>query len=505
MTRKSRNCVIENKNTSVFRVAGYVRLSVFKEEGENTSIQNQKNIIDDYIKNKPDMILEKWYVDEAASGRNFRRDAFEEMLEDLEDGKVNCIIIKDLSRFSRDFIGAGYYIEKYFPLNNIRFISITEKLDTWNNIYDTDDYGNSRHNFRLTNALNEAVAKDISIKTSAKLNVLAKEGCFIAPRAPYGFIKETKHKLGIDSDAAIVVRHIFEMASENIGITEITRRLNQEDILTPMEYAISKGAKGNYSTGTGKWSTRTVKDILTNITFAGHLCQGKDRITVYNTHQAIIEQDLFDKVEEALKVRSNNTIQSNNSVDKEENALKGKIICGCCGNKLQRRKGSGNSDWHYFTCITNNRQGAGSCDGMYIRESEIIDKIKRDINAFIDATEPKIKKTSAEKQELRRQMFMFDMKDAKSNIIKASYLHQFNDGKITKDDFRVKADELIYHTEEIAKLDNEIKALDALREKYNFYAKVREGKDQINKFLKECVEKIVVNSKENIDRLILRC
>ena len=242
-----------------------MRLSVSHEEGENTSIATQKLIIDEFVSNQPDMIFKKWYADEGASGSNFNRLAFQEMLEDLKSGKVSCIIVKDLSLFSRDFIGSGYYIEKYFPLNNIRFISIAENFDMKNDIYETDTSGYPKHDYRLINALNEAVVKDISTKTSESLKALAKEGCFLAPRAPYGYVKETKHKLEIDTAAASIVKRRFEMARQNIGITKITRKLNKENILTPMEYAVSNGAKGNYNIGISKLSTRTIEDMLTMV------------------------------------------------------------------------------------------------------------------------------------------------------------------------------------------------------------------------------------------------
>lgn len=495
MARKSRKYVIENSSSEIIKVAGYVRLSVSHEDGENTSIATQKLIIDEFVSNQPDMILEKWYVDEGASGSNFNRLAFQEMLEDLKSGKVSCIVVKDLSRFSRDFIGSGYYIEKYFPLNNIRFISIAENFDTKNDIYETGASMYPKHDYRLINALNEAVVKDISTKTSESLKVLAKEGCFLAPRAPYGYVKETKHKLGIDTVASCIVKRIFEMARQNVGITEITRTLNKDNILTPMEYAVSNGAKGNYNIGTSKWSTRTIKDMLTNITYAGHLCQGKDNITVLNTHDAIVDQSLFDEVQAILQ---NNTI-NRSKAPISENPIKGKVICGCCDSKMQRRKGSGNANWYYFTCITNNRQGWGNCEGMYIRESEIIDKIKQDINNFIIATEPRIKKMSAEKQELRKQRFMLDLEDARSRALWKSYYEQFCDGDISKEDFRAKADDLTYHTEEIVKLDKEVKELDDLREKYNFYVKVRDGKIDVGEFIEKWIKYFCIISKSDIE------
>ncbi|GEM_PF-5688933 len=139
---------------------------------------------------------------------------------------------------------------------------------------------------------------------------------------------------------------------------------------------------------------------------------------------------------------------------------------------MQLRNGSGNTDWYYFTYITNNRQGANSCEGIYSRESRRIDKIKQDINTFIIETEPRIKKMSAEKQELRKQMFMLDLEDTKSKVLLQSYYEQLSVGDINKEEFRTRGDKLIYNIEKIVKLDKAIKELDSLREQYNFYVKV---------------------------------
>ena len=154
MARKSRKYVIEKSNSGMFKVGGYIRLSVSKEEQPNTSIESQRLIIEDYIKNDTDLILHKLYIDENVSGSTFKRNGFEDMIEDIESGEVNCVVVKDLSRFSREFIGAGYYIEKYFPLHGVRFISISENFDTLNDIYYSDKFGNLKHNFQLTLLMN---------------------------------------------------------------------------------------------------------------------------------------------------------------------------------------------------------------------------------------------------------------------------------------------------------------------------------------------------------------
>ena len=156
------------------------------------------------------------------------------------------------------------------------------------------------------------------------------------------------------------------MAVRQMGLTEIVRTLNQEKILTPISYAITNGLKGNYDKGNGLWNTRSVKKILTNITYTGVLVQGKKNILIENTHEAIVSKIVFDKVQCLLSGKPHR-LETTVKSSIEDNPLKGKVICGNCGGKLQRKRGAGNADWYFFTCITKNRMGAEHCSGMYIR------------------------------------------------------------------------------------------------------------------------------------------
>lgn len=262
---------------------------------------------------------------------------------------------------------------------------------------------------------------DISTKVSSNLNELAKQGLFIAPRAPFGYKKINKQKLGIDHMAALVVKRIFKFASEGVRLKKIACTLSEEGVLTPMEYATSNGSKGNYNADTGKWIIRTIKDILVNITYVAHLCQGKGKITALNTHNAIIEQAVFDKVEGIINPSDKPAYHKTSTNNINENPLKGKAICGCYGGKMQRRKGAANAEWYFSTCITNNRKGKGSCEGMYVRESAIVDKIRLDIDSFIDVNTPIIKRISVEKQAMRKSMYELHLEDQNTNSKKRSF------------------------------------------------------------------------------------
>ena len=288
---------------------------------------------------------------------------------------------EDLSRFGRDHIDVGFYLEKYFPVKGVRFISINENWDSVDGVTNQNHLKMKGNPIPLANLMNEVFVKDIRQKTQSSIDLCIKQGGFVAPRAPFGYQKapDNCHQLIVDRIAADVVQRIFDMAVKQMGLSEIVRILNQEKILTPIRYAISNGLKGNYDKGNGLWNTRSVKKILTNITYTGVLVQGKENILIENTHEAVVNKIVFDKVQYLLSGnphRLETTVKS--SI--EDNPLKGKVICGDCGGKLQRKRGAGNADWYFFTCITKNRMGVEYCSGMYVRETAVIDAVRAELS-----------------------------------------------------------------------------------------------------------------------------
>lgn len=285
-------------------------------------------------------------------------------------------------------IDVGYYVQIFFPSQKIRFISIANGIDTLDGMTNITFGKLPSDQISLTSLIDEQYAIDISKKTQSVLKNYIEEGKYAAPRAPYGDRKSDRdcHTLVLDVKSAVVVKDIFSMAFGRISINEIVRRLNTQGIPTPISYTVSQGLKGNYNRGNGLWNSRTVKDILINRTYVGDLEQGKDKHIVQNTHEPLVRRDVFDAVQlllsEGASINPNKT-----NVPREDNILRGKVICGCCGNKMQRRKGSGNASWYFFTCISNNRLGAGHCTGMYIREADIINAILNEVKNYIHDNE----------------------------------------------------------------------------------------------------------------------
>jgi len=234
LTRKSRKNLVENGvvKCDLLKAAGYIRLSVNKSDRLSDSIENQKKIIEDYAKTDSDIQFERFYIDDKASGRDFDRPAFNEMLEDIRAGNINCVIVKDLSRLGRDMIDVGYYVQMFFPSKRVRFISIGNKIDTLDGMTNISFGKLPGDRIPLTSLIDEQYAIDISKKTQFVLDSYIKDGKFVAPRAPYGYRKSESdcHVFVPDMEAAAVVKEIFYMASRKISINEIIRRLNAAEM-----------------------------------------------------------------------------------------------------------------------------------------------------------------------------------------------------------------------------------------------------------------------------------
>lgn len=372
MSRTSRKNITQVVATQkVYRAAGYIRLSVMKGNQDHDSIENQKAIIKDVLSSKSDIELHQFYVDGNATGTSFERKGLQQMMTDIADGKINCVIVKDLSRLGRDAIEVGYYVQHLFPQKGVRFISILDIFDTIDGITDIATGIAPGLSFSAINIFNQEYAADISRKTQASIDNHIRAGKCVAAKAPFGYMKSAEdcHQLLVDPQPAEVVKEIFAMAERHIGLTEIVRRLNLAHIPTP-----SCTQQDDIDLTDSTWNSRTVKYILTNRTYTGDLQQGKDDVVVENTHEALVSKDVFSKIQE--KFQAAGTYASTILKPIADNPLRGKVICASCGSKMQRRKGRGNVDWYSFTCITNNRKGCGCSTGMYIRETEILSVLK---------------------------------------------------------------------------------------------------------------------------------
>ncbi len=239
MARKSRKGSVETpavqEQDVVYNAAAYIRLSSDAKRKPGDSLYNQQDIIENFIAASPDIRLADIYIDNQATGTNFERPAFVRMLEDVESGRINCIIVKDLSRFGRNAIDCGYYIEKHLPALGVRFIAVTDSFDSLE--------GDGGVMLPLKNVIAESYALDISRKCRSVQRQNIQDGRFVGRMAPYGFSKapEDCHRLIIDEEAAPIVRQIFDWAASGMGVGEIIRMLNEKGVLPPSHYKWEKG------------------------------------------------------------------------------------------------------------------------------------------------------------------------------------------------------------------------------------------------------------------------
>ena len=380
MARKSRKHQIVTLQQPHCEAAGYIRLSVTGKDGDD-SIENQKRIIEIWGQ-KNQLPISRWYIDDGWSGRTLNRPEFQKLIADIDRGEVSCVVVKDLSRLGRNYIAVGYCIEVFFPMSRVRLVSVNDNFDTVNGLTDQTQPRGSLIRIPIRNAFNEQVTVEIKQKVEATLKMKAERGAYIGPRAPFGYQKsETNHdQLIPDPYASITVRKIFDLAANGIGVTGIVRYLNEKGLPTPIQYARSNGLTGNYENGTGEWNSRSVKYILTNRTYTGMLVQGKEKRIVQGTHESLVDVETFDKIQRGFQERSFNI---SSRPDTSENIFKGKVICACCGGKMQRKRGTNHADWYFFTCITKNRLGADKCTGMYAREEDVLGAVYCQLNQYI--------------------------------------------------------------------------------------------------------------------------
>lgn len=318
-----------------YKVAGYLRLS--QEDGDkdvSDSIVSQKNIIDKKIQEfGEEFLLVDYYIDDGYTGLNTNRPNFQRMLQDIENGTINCIITKDLSRLSRNSFEANYYIEIYFLEKNIRYISVLDNIDTG-----TKSANNDMIQFKTL--INDWYSKDISRKVKSSIWARKEKGLYMGAVAPYGYkkSKEDKHKLIVDKQEARIVKRIYEEYSEGKSITEIINGLQVNNIPSPNNN--SNNGEIRY-----KWKEDTIRRMLSNKVYLGHTEYGK-RINLsykskkkkyippeewkiaYNTHEPIITEELFDKVQSKKNI--NKTIKRK----KHEWILNGLVKCKECGAKM---------------------------------------------------------------------------------------------------------------------------------------------------------------------------
>ncbi len=413
----------------------YVRLS--QEDmraGESLSIENQKLILTKYVAEQGWNIVDT-YVDDGYSGTDFNRPAVTRLLDDAKMGKINLIIVKDLSRFGRNYIQVGQYIDYIFPTYNIRFIALNDNVDTLNANSTAMDM------MPIMNVFNEWHAANTSKKIRAVIEANAKSGKYRTTFAPYGYVKgDDDNRLPVvDEPAASVVRRIFEMRSQGISPRHIADKLNEEGVLTASDYHYAKLGKPNPRRTSHLWSAERIRALINNPTYLGHLVQMRtttvsyknhrhikkdpsEWIIVENTHEPLVSQEVWDKCREVEASVSQGKKTKSGFVA----ALSGLMFCIDCGEKMRlgwnntRHQRGGPREYyrHNFNCGRYNRHGKIACNSHYIKMKDMNAIVLTDIRAMAALV--------VEDEEAARQKFLAhkDKQNAHQTELEKKRLHE---------------------------------------------------------------------------------
>lgn len=376
------------KKQQHYKAALYCRLSVDDGNfGGSVSIETQKILLEQYCKDHK-ITDYKFYCDDGCSGTNFDRLSFKKMLSDIDEGKINLVIVKDLSRFGRNYVEAGMYVQR-FTDSNIRFIAADDNYDS---LVNSDDLL-----FPIKNVVNEMYARDVSKKTKAAKKAKARDGQFIGSKAPFGYKIDPndRHHLIVDEPAAQVVKRIFRLASEGVGYNKMAKIFREEKVLTPIAYFNLNNPdyfKSDYWRKEFDWHVTSIRAILNNEVYLGKLVYGKQRnksmkskekvrnpkedwIVVENCHEPIITQELWDTVHKILNAKHRPAKAG------EVQMFAGLLYCSDCGHCLtysqkQRKDGS----YHgAYSCWMYKTHGKEYCASHYITFDTIYELVLIDI------------------------------------------------------------------------------------------------------------------------------
>lgn len=475
-----------------YHAAIYLRLSkedgdfsVSGEKKESNSIANQRKLIMEYLKKHPEIVLVQEFCDDGYTGTNFDRPEFQKMMGQVKENKINCIIVKDLSRFGREYIEMGRYIEKIFPALNIRFIAINDNYDSAM----AHEAGNEII-IPFKNLINDSYSRDISIKVRSNLDIKRRNGEFVGTHVVYGYQRseENRNQLVIDRAVAPVIQNIFRMKLDGFSPEQIADKLNQNGVPSPFEYKRLSGSK--YKTGFRRqvqtqWSAVAIYRILKNEMYMGTLVQGKSSTPNYkvksrtqkdesewsrteNAHEAIIPAATFDLVQKLMLEDSRSP-----SGDSAVHLFSGKVFCQDCKSSMTRKKTRSNGkEYVYFIC-TANKQDKNVCNPHRITEQAIYDVVLALIQSQVslaldlELALKELNGISWERRELERiqsrisrqeELIEYNMK------MKASVYDDFKSEFITLEEYQIFKGEF---DKKIAEAKETISRLQGSRNKVN--------------------------------------
>ena len=502
----------------------YCRLSQDDgQTGESGSIQTQKTLLTQYC-NDHHIPIGGYYCDDGWSGTNFDRPDFKRMIDDVEAGKIRTVIVKDLSRFGREYAQMGLLIEHYFEEKGIRFISVAENIDTKN--------GMDNLTLPFTNVINSYYARQASTKTKAAHRARAKAGMYLGGHAPYGYVKDPadRHHLIVDPTAADVVRDIFQMFADGIGYVRMTKILRERKILNPIVYFNQNNPdyyKSEYWRKPFDWHATSIRAILVNRAYLGQVVFGKTKtkgffdkaristleeewIIVDNVHEPIISEDLWDTVHQLMKGRRREN--SNGEVQ----MFAGLVKCSTCGSSLNVSYDKKNGKYRGFSCWVYKNYGKDRCTshaiGWKALNQLVLEDVRRNAGAAKIATQKykemlttaKAEKQKRETEKYKRELKTKEKRLAELDKILNKLYEDLALEKITEERYQSMSrsyEEAQFALKErrnqlaelISKAESAYENIDNFLPLIKKYTEINELNMQI---LNELIEKIVVYEKE---------
>lgn len=489
MARKSRKAVNQvilpaAPSEKIYRAGLYARISVETErKREADTIGNQIQLLKDFASENLDIEVIDIYVDDDISGTDFVRPEFSRMMNDIRDGKIDCVIVKDLSRLGRNLIETGEYIEMVFPVLGVRFIAITDRFDSKTMQVDIS--------VQIKNMTNEMYAKDASQKICSVMRAIQEQGKFAGSRAPYGYVRDPrdKHMLLADDETAPVVREMFEMVANGATLHYVATTLNERGIASPGRRLYETGVSKKDKYKNSMWYMQTVRRILQDRIYLGWMVSGKYASEFYITGQKgskavppekwivtkgtlepIVTEELFNQVQEYFtKNKEEHALATKyDHKSKRESMFRGRLFCGECGKAMHiRRKVNHGRESYWYCCMIHEHYNSQYCSKKAVKseqlESMVHTLIRNQMALYLDAKGLIAELNKKNTSQARYKVYKEQIKNLQRQIdrymeLKASLYEGYAEGTISAEDYvdmgqeyAQKADELRIFLSEIKK------------------------------------------------------
>ena len=529
---KSEEQLLNKESINSFQTAIYARISRDKKEKPSDSIENQIALCESFIQKSEDFSLAGIYKDIAKTGTDFERPDFENLMDEVRMGKVNCIVVKDLSRFGRNYTELGNFIEKIFPFLGVRFVAVNDNLDTFH----MDDPNKSLEVI-LKNIVNETYATDISKKVSSSHQMRIKQGGFICGAAPYGYVarkdEDGIRRLYLDENTAPIVKEIFDAYLKGLSTLGISKLLLEKRVYIATDYRKFGKAVSDSEEVIRIWQPTTILQVLKNRAYTGTLIQGRNQKHLYegkpresldeehwtvteNAHEAIISMDTFEKVQDKISEKSApiRNSRKENATAKDDTIFRGMVYCKLCQKRMSvYRQLSGKRTVFYFSCNRFGEYKAEKC-GTAITEltlqntvkaafDTILSDNKKSYKAYLDGYADKKREVEQQKE---KELTEIGRRISGLSRLQSEYYEKYVLGDWRKEDFEREKEHLHQKKKELEHLKEKQIAIfeeekRRLEEKHKYLKALFKGKTKKwdKEFVKAIIDKIFIGKDHTVE------